>query len=142
MRSIFIRVLGKPEQKGSMKAFVPKGWNRPILTSDNKNLKSWEQRVATEAQAVIIKEEGWNPESAMQVEIEFSMPKPKSHPKTVYVYHKKRPDIDKLIRAVLDGLTSVIYLDDNQVVMVKAEKFYSSEPGVKITVRSLEEAKA
>ena len=34
------------------------------------------------------------------------------------------PDLDKLVRAVLDGLTGVVYADDSQVVSIKATKYY------------------
>lgn len=45
-----------------------------------------------------------------------------------------RPDLDKLIRAVLDGLTGVAYADDEQVCVIYAEKVYGTEPGVFITI--------
>jgi Holliday junction resolvase RusA-like endonuclease len=36
--------------------------------------------------------------------------------------YPKRPDLDKLVRAVLDALTGVCYLDDSQVTRIEAEK--------------------
>lgn len=44
------------------------------------------------------------------------------------------PDLDKLIRAVLDSLTGIAYLDDSQVVELVTSKNYAEEPGVDITV--------
>jgi hypothetical protein len=41
--------------------------------------------------------------------------------------HVSRPDIDKLLRAVLDGLTGVAYQDDSFVYKVSAEKSYCDE---------------
>lgn len=35
-----------------------------------------------------------------------------------------RPDVDKLLRTVLDGLTGVVYVDDKQVAVAKAEKCF------------------
>ena len=40
------------------------------------------------------------------------------------------PDLDKLVRAVLDGLTAIAYRDDGQVVRITATKQYGSQPGV------------
>ena len=47
----------------------------------------------------------------------------------------KKPDIDNIIKAVLDGLNGYAYSDDKQVVRIKAVKAYSTEPCVVVTVR-------
>jgi crossover junction endodeoxyribonuclease RusA len=38
--------------------------------------------------------------------------------------HTQRPDLDKLVRAVLDALTGVMYTDDSQVVELSARKVW------------------
>ena len=38
--------------------------------------------------------------------------------------HTSRPDLDKLVRAVLDALTGVVYTDDSQVVELSARKVW------------------
>lgn len=38
--------------------------------------------------------------------------------------YPKRPDLDKLVRGVLDALTDVAYEDDSQVVTILAEKTF------------------
>ena len=48
-----------------------------------------------------------------------------------------KPDLDKLIRAVLDGLTGVAYVDDAQVTLISASKSYGSVEGVWITIEQL-----
>jgi crossover junction endodeoxyribonuclease RusA len=40
------------------------------------------------------------------------------------------PDLDKLVRAVLDGLTAIAYRDDGQVVRLTAAKQYGINPGL------------
>jgi Holliday junction resolvase RusA-like endonuclease len=47
------------------------------------------------------------------------------------------PDLDKLIRAVLDGLTGVAYKDDGQVVRISAVKIYAQKIGVQIGITEL-----
>jgi crossover junction endodeoxyribonuclease RusA len=47
-----------------------------------------------------------------------------------------KPDLDKLIRAVLDGLSGVAYEDDCQVVTITAHKHYGENTGVWIGIRS------
>jgi crossover junction endodeoxyribonuclease RusA len=60
------------------------------------------------------------------------MPRPKSLPKRV-THMTKKPDIDKLIRAVLDALKGVAWCDDSQVVSVYASKRYG-QPGCKVEI--------
>ena len=48
--------------------------------------------------------------------------------------HSPRPDLDKLIRAVMDALTGHVYEDDSQVSRVVAEKVYSNREGVTISI--------
>ena len=42
-------VHGRPQPQGSAKAFIPRGWNRAVITTDNKNLKPWRQDVSASA---------------------------------------------------------------------------------------------
>ena len=39
----------------------------------------------------------------------------------------KRPDVDNLVKAVLDGLNGIAFKDDCQVVEVHATKGYTSD---------------
>lgn len=48
----------------------------------------------------------------------------------------KKPDIDNLIKSVLDGLNGVAYLDDCQVVAIIAYKFYGETAHTEITVNT------
>ena len=51
----------------------------------------------------------------------------------------KKPDIDNVLKAVLDALNKVAYEDDKQVVEVRCRKYYSNSTGfLKISVRELE----
>jgi Holliday junction resolvase RusA-like endonuclease len=43
------------------------------------------------------------------------------------------PDLDKLVRAVLDALTAVAYRDDGQVTRITATKEYGT-PGLSVSV--------
>ena len=75
------------------------------------------------------------------LDLTFVLPRPKSLPKRVS-YHLKKPDVDKLARCVLDGLTGVVYRDDSQVVTVSAHKRYQKageQTGCIVGVQSDEE---
>ena len=132
-RIVTFSVMGIPQPKGSTKAFVPKGWTRPIVTADNPKAKGWQQLVAEQAQDVA--REGFFV-GPIAVAMVFRLPRPISLPKRV-VHHLTAPDIDKLARCCLDGLTGVLYRDDSQVVELRARKVYSREavaPCAHITV--------
>jgi len=59
------------------------------------------------------------------VDILFRLPRPKSAPKRV-TQPVKRPDVDKLARAVLDGLVDGgAFADDSQVVSLAAQKRFA-----------------
>lgn len=45
-----------------------------------------------------------------------------------------KPDIDNVVKAVLDGLNGVAYCDDAQVIRMSATKAYSTEPSVVVEV--------
>jgi len=125
-------VAGEPQPKGSTRAFVVKG--HAVTTSSNKNLKQWELRIAHEAQAVV--PQGFcDGESAYAVYATFTFADPKSHSKNFGYSHTKRPDVDKLARAVLDALTSICWHDDAQVFMVDARKLYGLKLGVEVELR-------
>jgi crossover junction endodeoxyribonuclease RusA len=43
-----------------------------------------------------------------------------------YVKGRKRPDLDNIIKSVLDGLQGVVYKNDNQVISIIAKIFINS----------------
>lgn len=130
-RSVTFSVLGKPEPKGSTKAFVPKPWAvaavaagrspRAVVTNDNPAAAGWQSLIRGQAQTL------YEPPfaGAVQVSVVFRLPRPKSLPRRVQQCVKK-PDIDKLARLVLDGLTGVLFLDDAVVVDLHARKVYAT----------------
>lgn len=46
----------------------------------------------------------------------------------------KKPDIDNVVKAVLDAINGIAYEDDAQVVMISASKAYSERPRVDMCV--------
>lgn len=132
---VTFRVASVPVPKGSMRAFVRGG--RPILTSDNVGLKGWEGVVRHQAQQHV---HALVP-GAVSVGLAFILPRPPSLPKRV-AQHLKKPDLDKLARAVLDALTGVAFADDAQVTHLGCTKRYqepTEQPGVVVTVGAYDE---
>lgn len=125
MTSLVIRVHGIPKPQGSARAFMPKGWTRPIITSDNKGLKPWRQLVAS-ATSDAVRESSWTvPQGGVRLVIDFYLPRPKAIG-TKTVPHTKKPDVSKLARAAEDAICGVAYNDDAQVTQLQARKFYAA----------------
>lgn len=50
----------------------------------------------------------------------------------------KKPDLDNVIKSILDALNKVAYHDDTQIVSLSMEKFYSGSPRVEVSISNLE----
>lgn len=121
---VSLTVQGRPQPQGSAKAFIPKGWNRAVVTTDNKKLKPWRQDVAS--QAMLAMEGRPVIETAVSVECRFFFLRPKSVKKSV-IDKTTKPDLDKLVRGIFDGLTGICFRDDAQVVCVDAVKTFTEQ---------------
>lgn len=53
-------------------------------------------------------------------------------------FHKKKGDIDNLLKSLLDGLNGVAYVDDCYVVKICAEKMFSEKPETEVVIREIE----
>lgn len=80
-------------------------------------------------------------ENEVSIKIDFFYEIPKSwtkKKKTEAKWHKSKPDIDNLIKSVLDGLNGIAYKDDGQVVQIMAKKQYTNGmAGVKILIEKI-----
>lgn len=54
-----------------------------------------------------------------------------------YIRPAKKPDIDNVVKSILDALSGVTYHDDTQVVAVFAEKYYSDTPRVEVEIGNM-----
>lgn len=138
-------VPGVPVPKGSAKAYVNKHTGRAQVMQDNREKqKPWASAITLTAMERGVK----GTLAPVRVSLAFSMPRLKSHYGTgknstsikpnAPNKHTSKPDLDKLIRCVLDALTGVAWHDDSQVVEVSASKYYRDDPGVIITLETLE----
>lgn len=157
MTAVLLVVRGLPIPQGSARAFIAGG--KAIITSEanrtSSPLGAWRAAIATEAReamgsAALL-------EGPVRVSIVFVMPRPAAHyhtplhgaglRQTAPVWHSKKPDVDKLVRAVLDALSSVVIRDDSQVASLRTDKRYEgpdaatglSSPGVVVQIRQLAE---
>jgi Holliday junction resolvase RusA-like endonuclease len=121
------RVIGVAQQMGSKRAFVPRGWTRPVITDTNRNLKSWQTLVAEQASYAIQRlpaSERTLLLGPVRLTVAFYFPRPKSLPRRVLA-HTKAPDLDKAVRGASDALSRIVFHDDAQIVDLIAMKRYA-----------------
>jgi crossover junction endodeoxyribonuclease RusA len=128
-----IEVAGIPAPQGSKRHV---GGGRMVEVS--RAVGPWREAVRAETQRVA--GTGGPVRGPVRVVIVFRLPRPKTTP--AYIRHPaKRPDLDKLVRAVLDGLVAGgAIADDSQVVMLAARKTFarSAPPGCTIETELLD----
>ena len=120
---------------------VPQGSFRHVgngrIISANPKLNSWRQTIADQVSqktAVRLIDE------SCVVRLVFTLPRPKSVPKSRRATPTTKPDLDKLIRAVLDAISLPRYVqlltDDSIVTDIHAAKRYAdhTQPGVRIFI--------
>jgi len=81
------------------------------------------------------------PEGALHVELTFIVKRPKAMRKGKRVIHIKRPDLDNMVKAILDALPIP---DDAVVCSITAKKFYAAtgeDPQIEILICSAEQIK-
>jgi crossover junction endodeoxyribonuclease RusA len=130
-------VPGEPKPQGSMKGFSVAG-RIQVVHAKSTDLAVWRHAITSSAFDLW----GEHPplDVPLVVTLDFLLPKPKSAPKKRYL-PDRRPDLDKLTRAVLDALTGIVFTDDARIVTLTAHKFFARERpiGVHVSVRPVEE---
>ena len=127
-----IQIFGDPAPQGSKRVF-----NGRIVEAAGNKLKVWRKAIAAACQSQVTEEHSLLL-GPVRVVVVFYLPRPAS------VTIKKRalpivpPDLDKLLRGLLDGIgqSEVIWGDDSQVVEVVAKKFYAdnTKPGASVSI--------
>lgn len=81
-------------------------------------------------------------EQPLEMNIVFYMPIPKSYSKKQRaeilngrLKPTKKPDIDNLIKSVLDALNGLAYADDSQIIKVTAVKRYAETGSMELTIK-------
>ncbi len=129
-RSIEFTVYGTPQPQGSARSFIPKGWHRAVITTDNTKLKPWRQQITDTA--LTLNANVFDRETPVEVTMNFYFARPKSAKKRRGMTVK--PDGDKLVRAIFDAITGVLIADDAQIVEFHARKHYGGPERVEIRV--------
>ena len=131
---------------------APQGSKRHVgngrMVESSAKVRPWREAVRQEALATGVRITAL----PVFVSLTFRFSRPKGHlnakgtlKQSAPIDHAKRPDLDKLCRSTLDGLTGVLFADDSQVAFMVASKQYASpgeREGATIEVRIIEEQQA
>jgi Holliday junction resolvase RusA-like endonuclease len=147
--TLFVPGVALPQ--GSKTAFISKSTGRPIVKDNNIKLPRWRMTVTAAAiERMQVGDREFPFTTPLAVSITFIFDRPKSHygtgrnayaiKKNAPAYPAVTPDLDKLLRAILDALTDAgVWHDDAQVCWVQTAKRYRDRtplrgPGVHISV--------
>lgn len=127
-----ITVYGTPAPKGSKRFVGLSKAGRGILIESSKREKPWAEAVKFATIAFANLQDPYKPgvlaTGPVNVEMTFTMPKPKSAPKTRRTWPDRKPDVDKLARSTSDALTAAgAYEDDARIVTLTARKVFPGE---------------
>ena len=136
-----LTVYGTPAPQGSKRAFG----NRVVEVS--KKVKPW--RASIERAFLL---NPWDTiTEPFSIRITFMMPRPKTHYRTgkhahelkdtAPRYHTTTPDIDKLVRSTMDGLTQAGAIEDDKLACIlHAQKLYlqDTSPGAIIIIEGID----
>jgi Holliday junction resolvase RusA-like endonuclease len=145
-RELSFTVYGTPAPAGSKKAFVIKG--KPVIV-DASGAAGRQWRNAVQAAAIqATQEAGWRVTKVpLSFELTIELRRPQSHYNSKGTLRQQapewptvRPDLTKLVRAIEDALTGIVWHDDAQIVTQRISKHYVMEgtgPRVVIRVQEL-----
>lgn len=144
MKQLEFTVPGEPISQGRPRFSTRGGFARAYDPKKSRDGKAVVKLCARDA----VLEVGWNEPMSGPIEmlVQFGIALPKSqYRKRTPIPRKwrvKKPDIDNLMKLVKDACSGVVFLDDNQVVRVIAEKIQCAQeeaPFTKIRFTALEE---
>ena len=128
--SLTFTVLGKPAPQGS-KRHVGRG----VMVESSKRCKPWRQDVRHTA--LDLRPDDWyaNMDAAITLSVVFIFARPKSHFRANGQLKPSAPahctgrigDVSKLVRAVEDAMTGIIYNDDAQIISLIAHRRFAND---------------
>jgi Holliday junction resolvase RusA-like endonuclease len=141
MTRIEITIHGEPAPQGSKTRLRSGG-----MREANPNTAPWRSTVTAAANKTMA---GRPPlVGPLELRATFAFVRPASHYRSgrhagelkpsAPAYRSSRPDLDKLVRAIGDALTGVVYRDDAQIAIVRAEKHYGT-PCAHIVIETIDE---
>lgn len=134
--------IGYPMPKGSLTR-MPGGQMIPAGTTvSRQRVAAWREDIRAAAIAAMGDRGPFK--SAIRLRVDITLPFPQTLIRKYQMGwwpHTKKPDVDKLLRAIMDHLTGIVWVDDSQVISVMLTKSYAwdSKPGANVDVTAMGE---
>ena len=139
MISIMFTVYGEPVAKGRPR-FSTRG-KFPVAYTPEKT-KTYEAEVGLMAKAAMGATKTL--EGALEAFIYVTFPVPASYSKkrteaclNETEKHIKKPDLDNVVKSVIDGMDKVVFNNDSQIMSIHATKVYGEIAKVEVLVRQV-----
>jgi Holliday junction resolvase RusA-like endonuclease len=130
---------------------LPRGQGRPRATVRGKHAsvykadkdRKYEQSVGKVAANAM----GDRPPmvGALQIALRFRLPIPRSYSRATRIAMAAgeiapttKPDLSNLVKAIEDGMNTIVFVDDAQIVRAVTSKIYAERPGVDVLVGPLQ----
>lgn len=136
--SVSFVVYGIAQPAGSKRGFVKAG--RVVITDASAKSRPWKAQVSDAAAQA---SDGPLLAGPLTLTVDFYLPRPKGHigvkgvRPSAPAYPIVKPDTTKLLRAVEDALTGIVWRDDAQVVEQTVRKMYGEPARAEISVDRL-----
>ena len=138
--SLTITVFGRPAPQGSKRYIGGSAKQGGRFIEASKYLPAWRKAITAAAIAEIENRSWAKSIEPIEIEVIFYLERPATVSVAKRPWPIKPPDLDKLLRGVLDGMTDAgVWDDDGQVVKITAWKVYADtrEPGAFIKISPL-----
>jgi len=134
-RELKFFVEGSPVAQGSKRAMTNRKTGQPYMIEDNAGpLRKWRRAIRDEARA---HRESWTKQAPLHCGLRFVL-EPKFSTHVVGEWAVTGFDVDKLTRAVFDGLTDGgAIIDDAQIVKLTTSKVWGRPSGVSVILRDV-----
>ena len=139
MMQIMFTVYGEPIAKGRPR-FSTRG-KFPVAYTPEKT-KTYESEVGMMAKAAMGSSEALEGALEAFIYVSFAVPASYSKKRTEDCLneiekHTKKPDLDNVIKSVIDGMDKIVFLNDSQITSIHATKVYGEVPKVVVMVRQV-----
>ena len=140
MTDLVVWIPGEPRGKGRPRfARMPKG----VRTYKDARTESYENLVTLAATRALASRIGTFDSRPVSVAVTAYLRKSKNRKKTDR-YPTKKPDVNNVVAAILDGLTQAgVWVDDSYVAELHARKLWATtdqEPGVRVRIVGMTES--
>ena len=139
MRHIEFTIPHVPVPEGRARAYRAGGFIRVVTPEKTRHYRALVAEAANAACGALEPLDG-----PIELRVVFWMPVPakmsqKARQALLGRFQSRKPDADNLLKALQDGMTGIMWVDDCQVARVVAEKRYSDEPRTDVVIQEISE---